>query len=247
MAISVFGVASQPADLANFNATSQPCVITPPASMVAGQLAIIFSDSMSANAARIHEISQAGGQTWNTYDRETTGFNIGIFWCQFNGTWSANPSISETANVASEGLQAAMLVVSPSGGSPTWSVDSSSPSTFYSAPASPFNVTVPGVTTGAANTIAIPYWFTGVTALPSPAYTLQTAGWAAPAGVAQWRNASRGTIALGVQVFTAPTSTGSVTNQMSASQGGWDGMIVFTDGVGAGSRQSSWGMMGVGS
>jgi len=234
MAISVFGVAANPADLSSFNENSGACAITPPASMTSGQLVVIFSDSMSANGARVHHISQAGGQTWNTAFTTTTAFNTGVFWCQFNGTWSANPSVAVTSNATSEGFQAAMLVISPSGASPTWSLESSGTNTNYAAPSSPFNVTTSGLTPVTQNTIAVAYWFTGVSVLPSPAYTLQTSGWVAPGGAAQWRNSNRGTVALGVNLGTSPGSpTGSVTTQMSASQGGWTNMMIFSDGLAA--------------
>lgn len=234
MAISVFGVASNPADLGTFNETSQPCVIVPPGSMTAGQLVVILSDSMSANASRVHSISATGGQTWNTAFTTITAFNTGVFWCQFNGTWSTNPSVHVGGTAVSEGMQAAMVVVNPSGNGPTWTLESSGTNTNYAAPASPFNVTTAGLTPASQNTIAFAYWFTGTSVLPSPAYTLQTAGWSAPSGQAQWRNTNRGTIAVGVNTSTSNgVATGSVTTQMSASQGGWTNMMIFSDGLSA--------------
>jgi hypothetical protein len=231
MAISIFDIASHPSDGGSFNETSVPCVLTPPASMIAGQLVVLLSASMSANAARLHKISQAGGQIWNTAFTTTSGFNTGVFWCQFNGAWSASPSVTVTSNVSSEGFQAAMVVANPSGASPTWGMESAGTNTNYSAPGSPFDVTVPGLTTVAQNTLALAYWITGISSFPT--FTLQTPGWSNPAAQAQWRNASRGTISVACQVPSAPGPTGSVTNRMSASQGGWANLLVFSDGLSA--------------
>lgn len=67
--------------------------VTPPASMVRGQAVIIYAQSDS-NPAGTKTISNTGGQEWtNIYDSTGVSAGFSIWWCKFNGVWSANPSV----------------------------------------------------------------------------------------------------------------------------------------------------------
>lgn len=95
MAISFFGETWVPA--ADNSTTplgsSTPHAITPPASMVAGQVVLVF---VVARNNTDPAVSEAGGQTWTSHASNVNGTTIigRLFSCIFNGTWSANPSFS---------------------------------------------------------------------------------------------------------------------------------------------------------
>lgn len=95
MAISFYGQKWVPA---TDNATTPlgsatPHAITPPASMTAGQVVLVFVTARNNTAPAV---SETGGQTWTSHTQNTNGTTIigRLFSCVFNGTWSANPSFS---------------------------------------------------------------------------------------------------------------------------------------------------------
>lgn len=122
MAITFFGVASVPTDpgtnTANPTAFSNP----PVASMVAGDLAIIYAYCRTSGATIA--MSNTGGQSWNA----VTGVSSSaatltgrMFWCVYNGTWSAAPSVSFGATTNNSVV---MLVFRPTGAGYSWAIDS---------------------------------------------------------------------------------------------------------------------------
>lgn len=119
MAVSYFGTSSNPADN---GAVAGPTVsIVPPASMVAGQLVILVAEYRASTVT--HSISNTGGQTWNSATNvqdATVGITHRLFWCRFNGTWSANPSVTVTTGTL--GMTLLMTVWSPTNSVNTWSV-----------------------------------------------------------------------------------------------------------------------------
>lgn len=137
MAITLFGAASTPTDGAAATNTTDPTVLTPPSSMVAGQLVIVYGSKRVASGAI--SMSNAGGQTWtqigSTHNGSTATLSAAAFWCTFNGTWSANPSVSfssTTCNIA------VMLVFSPNTVGNIWNYSASQNlSSFASGSATP--------------------------------------------------------------------------------------------------------------
>ena len=113
-----FGTSSLPVD--NASAIGPTVTITPPASMLAGDLAIIYAQYR--NTTGTLTIGATGGQSWNamaTYTGSTQ--NIRIFWCRFNGTWAANPTV--TLGAGTNALSAMMYVFRPSSASNIWAVN----------------------------------------------------------------------------------------------------------------------------
>lgn len=226
--ITYFGSGAKPSDNTNFNASATPCVVTPPASMLSGDLVYLICDLMDVNSGKPLSISQAGGQSWNTAANKTViPCNYAAFWCQFNGTWSASPSVTYGGITESAGMQVAMVVFRSSA-LVAWSVDVADTSTPYSAPSTPYNCTLPSQTTISATTVTIASWIAGLT--NEPAFALQTAGWTNPGGQTQWRNTSKGSISVAYLINTSAGATGSVTNQESVASGFWGDVITFTDG-----------------
>jgi trimeric autotransporter adhesin len=90
--ITYIGSATNPAD--NAAPGTSPVAVTPPA-MVAGDLVVMISHSRVTG--NTHSLNVTGGQTWTTEaSGSTTNSTSRIFWCRFNGTWAADPSVSFT-------------------------------------------------------------------------------------------------------------------------------------------------------
>jgi hypothetical protein len=114
-----FGAAFGHADSSS-TAGPGPQSVTPPASMVAGDLVILVVSLRNNVSVYINGL---GGQTWDsTANVFGTIPSSHLYWCEFNGTWSANPS----GGPASDGsaLTVGMWVFRPSdGASHVWAVD----------------------------------------------------------------------------------------------------------------------------
>ena len=89
MAIAYFGSASTPTD--NGTNALATTAVTPPGSMLKGDLVCLIAYERG-NTSRA--ISADGGQTWNLIGTSNGTTNSSSFWwCTFNGTWGANPSV----------------------------------------------------------------------------------------------------------------------------------------------------------
>jgi hypothetical protein len=153
MAISLFGSASTPSD--NGTNTTQITAVTPPGSMTAGML--VWMTATNHASSGTVAISEAGGQTWTSLtQRNATRCRMRNFWCIFNGTWSANPSVDcggTTNNIVR------LLAFQGDYGTQTgWAVDASESSATYTAPTTPFTVTIPSITTATDGALVIATW-----------------------------------------------------------------------------------------
>lgn len=165
-----FGQATNPAD--NAASATSPVALTPPASMVAGDLVVMMGITRLASATVA--ISVTGGQTWTSETAGgTTDNTVRVFWCRYNGTWAADPSISFSSTLCTS---ASMMVFRPTAGTKLWAVDQAISNPAYSAPLSPFTVTITGVTNAQPNTITVAYF----TSTDDNAYNALTgSGWTA--------------------------------------------------------------------
>lgn len=173
--ITYFASVGNPTD--NGSSTASPRTIAPPASMQVGDL--VYLHSMVSATDRTHSISADGGQTWNT---PGAGLNnvFQIFWCRFNGTWGANPSVAISGSAQAKSL--VMHVFRPTDTSKQWAVDQG-PNYNLSPSGADHNIT--GVTNTNASTVTIASWtFGNANALYS---NIQGLGWVS-AGSAQYRN-----------------------------------------------------------
>ena len=217
MAITPFASASNPAD--NGAAGASPQSVTPPASMVAGDLALIvglYRGSVSDLA-----MSEAGGQTWTVaWDWFNAGLTSAAYWCRFNGTWSADPSMSLT--IGANGFTVIMHVFRPTSSANTWAEDvaavpPSNTSVDYAAPSTPFNVTISGITTQEDGALAIAQWVS----TDDNTWTLDTSGGWAVLGEAQYRNTkgADSSTAFAYLVKTTAGATGDVTSAQTTLGG----------------------------
>lgn len=213
------GVASNPAH--EGTNTTTPTVVTPPGSMAAGDL-VYLCGATKTNTSTL-TISEAGGQAWNELAQQSAGANRALrgFWCVFDGTWDADPSIAFSA--VTTFASAVMLVLRPdTGETASLSVEGSSQN--GAAPATPFDVTLTGVTTVQADEVVIAMQMTA----DDNELTVQTAGWTQAGGAGRFDNLSGndGALAVVYKVFASASSLEDVTIRQTLNGGDqWIGSV----------------------
>lgn len=223
MAITYVGFAVTPTDGVGLDDSVERS-ITPVPGMVAGDLCILYAArKLAANIVQ----NQLGGQGWTAGTvRQGGSFAARIFWCTFNGTWSANPSIASVGD-STVTITLFMDVFRPTVGTNTWAIDVAESFHTYSAPVSPFDVTITGQTSLAANTVTVARWMS----VDVNTWQLRTAGWA-NSGIAQYRNSAAPpakdiSISSAYKIQTAAGATGNVVNRQ-LTLGGDPGLNLIT-------------------
>lgn len=145
-----FGAASSLADPGSQTGTT--ATIIPPATMIAGDLVIIYAHYRGTSGSA--SISTTGDQAWS---RETSpaGSNsqtFAIFWCRYNGTWSTNPII--TGGTSSIALTAVMYVYRPTNSSNSWGIHIGPNNGTPSGTA----INITGFNTTVPNTVTMAFW-----------------------------------------------------------------------------------------
>jgi hypothetical protein len=207
-AISYVGSASTPAD--NGSQAGPTVAVTPP-SMQAGDFVLIIGAYWGTSPT----ISETGGQTWTTLTSASNTLKTRLFYCIFNGTWSANPSI--TVGSGTYAMTAIMHVFR--------GVDQSNPfdvaqtTGTYSAPSSPYDVTITGITTNTDGAWVLAVW--GAIEYTTETWSLQTSGWVTLGGNQYRNNASscRHSISAAYKVISSHGASGNVTNRMDHTDG----------------------------
>lgn len=153
MSITYYGVAVNPSDGGATDGTST-LAVTPPASMQAGDLCV-FVSFLRDGQSYAHQIVADGGQTWNALALQYGGATaIGVHWCQFDGTWDANPS-KNLATTDGDEFSVALYVFRPTNTSATWAMDQAiATGTSTSTGANPHTVTASSLTTGQDSAVA---------------------------------------------------------------------------------------------
>ncbi|NWF91290.1 MAG: hypothetical protein HXY46_00095 [Syntrophaceae bacterium] len=212
MSISYFASASTPID-GGFN-TANPTAVTPPAGMQAGDLVLMIGLSRDNTATLA--ISNAGGQSWTSEAQQNGNTcRLRLFWCRFNGTWTANPSVS-FGNTNPHIV--VMHVFRPSNTSSVWEVDVAQVSNTFPAPPAPnHTVTIPGITTITDGALVFATW----ASRDNNTWGNLTAGWTTP-GSAQYRNSSGNDQSQthAYRVMTIAGATGNVSKDETGSGGG---------------------------
>lgn len=207
MPITYFGSTSNPADAGLSNAAT--LAITPVPSMVAGDLCLLVAVYQTSTSTPV--ISNDGGQVWTALPKvQSTSTIVGarLFWCRFNGTWSANPSVTglTTPN------DLVMHVFRPSSGANTWAVDVAQVEAKYAAPLSPFTVTITGQTTLSASTVTLAGWISDD---DNTWGNLAGGGWVV-AGNAQYRVSTARGSTYAYKIQSSAGATGNVSkNQLT--------------------------------
>ena len=167
MSIAYFASASTPAD--DDSNDNNPTAVAPPGGMQAGDLVLMIGQAR-ANSGTV-AISNDGGQSW-TSELQHDGNNcqLRLFWCRFNGTWSANPSVTFGSTNSNTLV---MHVFRPSNTSSVWQVDVAQVSGDFNAAR---NVTIPGITTITDGALVFATW----ASTDDNTWGNPTAGWSTP-------------------------------------------------------------------
>ena len=205
-AISYVGSASTPAD--NGSQEGPTVAVTPP-SMQAGDFVLIIGGHRGGGPS----MSETGGQTWTTLTSASNDLRTRLFYCIFNGTWTANPSITFADSYA---MSAIMHVFR--GVDQTSPLDVAQTTGTFSAPSSPYDVTIGGITTNTDGAWVIAVWGQ----VWSETWTLQTGGWTNLGG-AQYRNTAGSmqfSISAAYKAVSPAGGSGNVTNREGGTQNG---------------------------
>lgn len=196
-----FDSSSTPLDGSATTNTADPTAVTPPAGMKAGDLVFMIGDARIASLTLA--ISQAGGQTWTTHAAiSATTKSVRVFTCVFNGTWSANPSVSFGSTTCNSVY---MHVFRAPGTVHAWSVNQAQVAS--SDTTDPFSITGQ-TTTGSNPTVTMAGWHSPD---DNTWGTLTGTGWEVT-GVPQYRNTSGSdqSASFAHKVQTAAGATGNV-------------------------------------
>jgi hypothetical protein len=178
-----FGSSSTPSD--NGTNTNNPTVITPVASMQEGDLCYLIA--CGANTSGTISMSETGGQTWTALTQVNQSRNrTRSFWCRFNGTWSANPSVTMTGT-ANNIVRMLVFRSGSYGTAAQWYVDVAFSGATYAAPSTPYTVTIPSVTVVTEGAMVIATW---TSADDNTWDSLSGSGWTQVTSPSQVRNTS---------------------------------------------------------
>lgn len=199
-----FGSGTNPTD--NATSAASPLAVTPPASMVTGDLVVFYAQTRTTSSTI--DISVTGGQTWTPATAGgTTDQTTRIFWCRYNGTWSADPSVSFTSTLLN--TQAGLLVFRPTVGTRLWAVDQAAVNTPYLTPTGPpYIITINAVTNAQPNNVSVAVY----SSIEDNTWgTLTGAGWTVALSPAYRRNPS-GSDQSWAPVYRLSASAGSTGN-----------------------------------
>jgi hypothetical protein len=208
--ITYFASASTPLD--NHTNTANPTAVTPPGGMQEGDLVLMMAVSRASSGTLA--ISNAGGQSWTTEPQQNqTNCRIRLFWCRFNGTWSANPSVSFGNN---NPHIVVIHVFRPPYTSSLWEVDVAQVDGNFAAPSPPRTVTIPGITTITDGALV----FAGWASSDNNTWGSLTAGWSIP-GLDQYRNSSGNdqSETHAYRVMATAGASGNVSKNMTSGGG----------------------------
>ena len=225
---SFIGTTSNPAD--NSALAGPTVAVAPPGGAQApqaGDLIILYAHYRGTGVTL--NMSQTSNQAWNTAANPAGAGNqtFAVFWCQFNGTWGANPSV--TVGAGGNGMSVVMYVFRPTSSANGWAINQG-PTNGNLAASTTVNIT-PGLTTTTTKTVTMAFW-------ASPAantWGTLSAGWNKPGSPpTQIRN----TQASGTQsqtaaykIMAAAGPTGAVQQTQSSSQITQTSIISWAEGT----------------
>lgn len=212
--MTYFGSASTPAD--NGANPGPTATVTPPGSMVAGDLVTVLVQYRSGGGLLL--VTVTGGQTWETASLLVQAGNVStiVFYCIFNGIWSTNPIFGELT-MGTAALSAVMHVFRPTSGYSFQGLDAGvSYRAEHTAPSTPFDVTIPADTSTQDRIVALAAFATS----DDNTWALQTAGWT-NAGSAQYRNTTGQdqSNSTAYKFFTSAGTIEAVTNRQATLGG----------------------------
>lgn len=191
------------------------------ASAQAGDLIVIVCQYRGVgDAVNVTQMlpNEYGGQCWNI-ERGFTGNNhhSRMFWCRFNGTWTADPTVSHYDSgfgvSGTAALTAVAMVFRPDNAADHWVVCNGPIRGTFTAGTTPFTKTITGLTPRKNDTVTIAVWST---ADDNTWGSLSGTNWTQSGLSAQYRNTT-GTdqsLAIAYQL----QGTAAATNNVSLNQ-----------------------------
>lgn len=228
MAITYFGTASTPAD--NGSDTNQAQTVTPPVSLLAGDLLVVcidirYTDAFSFGGDSI-DFTTTGGQTWYKIDyaNATTLASVWVYACRFNGTLAANPVI-DNGFYSTFPMTCVMHVIRPSDTGKIMDIDVMPKNGTFTAGTTPFTKTITGITTLNPGAIVLAMWVSS----DDNTWDSLTAGWTV-AGSAQYRNlgGSDSSMTFAYQIFASAGATGNVSKNQATLGGDAGATIIMS-------------------
>jgi len=198
-----FGATSVPTDNGT-NATTT-ITITPPASMLAGDLVVVY---LQQRGTATFSVGVDGGQTWTSIGRNVGTANVAMetYYTTFNGTWAANPRFDFSAGT---NTTAVMLVFRPTISTNIWETEQIATTNAAAAA----TITVTGITPANGDNVTIASW---MTADDNTWGTLTGTNWTKGTLSAQYRNLA-GNDASATFAYQLQT-TAAATNNVSQTQ-----------------------------
>ena len=143
-----FGISAVPTD--NGSNTTTTITITPPGSMLDGDLVVVYH---TQRGTATFSITNNGGQSWTSLSRTALTTNVAtqVHYARFNGTWSANPQFTSSAGT---NTSAYMLVFRPTVSTNAWNHENES----NVGAAAATTITVTGVTPNFDENVTIASW-----------------------------------------------------------------------------------------
>jgi hypothetical protein len=213
-----FGSACNQSDNATGSADNSTVAVTPPASMVAGDLVFMIGQIQVADQTAI-TLSATGGQSWRQSTVSGASFAgndmaFRLWFCEYNGTWSTDPSLAYSSQSGTQPVTTYLIVFRPDVVG-AWFIDlelapvgesSQDPMVLTDAtPTKRDNVTLCGIFLNSALTVA---------SLSGSGWTLETIG-----GANQIRNlaGSDQTASFGYRLQSTPAATADPSFDLSGS------------------------------
>lgn len=228
MAITYFGSFSNPADNGS-QAGPGPISATPPASMLAGDIVSMKVQVRTSSVSDSLIPNEMGGQVWQRIkNAPQTNCSCALWACQFNGTWSADPSFENT-NANTTPLTIKGDVYRPAAGK---RIDLEL--MLLPVDAGTFNntgttKTITGKTTQSTVTMVEAIWFTSDD-ITWGTLTGTVGTWTV-AGTAQYRNTSGSDQSLTVayQAFGTAGVTGTISQTQSIATAGSTLIVIWRE------------------
>lgn len=229
MAITLFGAVGVPTDNGT-NTTNPTAFANPPiASMVVGDLCFVYAWCRTSSATIA--ISNAGGQTWNSFtsvNSPVATLSGNAFWCRYNGTWSAAPSVSFGATTNNNVV---MLVFRPTATSNIWIIEPD-PGSQRGISTIPVQATTSisffSAIPSGSSSVAIAVWSTDD---DNTWGTLTGTGWSKTGLSAQYRNTSgsdaSASLAYLIQTSLTAVTDPAQTETANGNDGGLKGSFIF--------------------
>jgi len=208
-----FGSASNPTDNSALDGSAARVVI-PVSNMQAGDLCFMLAQVRNSTATL--SVFETGGQSWNTLAQfNATNVRGRLFWCTFNGSWSANPSV--TGGSAGVSMTVVMHAFRPPTTSYTWAVDVVQVTGTFTAGSSPFTKTINGITSLTDGAIVFASW----ASVDDNTWGSLTSGWSTP-GTSQYRNtqsSSNQSITSAYKIMATAGASGNVAKNQATLGG----------------------------